>query len=257
MANSTPAPDAPAITSLIDFSAQLASRLPGAWSVQYHPHAPDSYPLDNAVWDCGNIHWLTGNFDLGGHVELNGPGEQCLAVFAHPYAAKFAVSPIVPAVTHHHLRYAEAPNGITTATDPARAAATVARRVLPRYQGALAAIRHGAQLHPERPLPPEPPRVSDAVTFTAQPDGWIGTRSDTLSPEVRDVLYTYGFVDSVRKRELVTLVAVDANGRSGADRVQAAAHALGAIGIGVNLRYSAAPARPLPPSRAHLTQGRP
>ncbi|WP_172386627.1 hypothetical protein [Streptomyces sp. MNP-20] len=69
-------------------------------------------------------------------------------------------APLAPdkGLKSHHFHGVDEPNGIKVSNDPLRAAVAVSRRVLPRYQRALAAVHHNAQAQPEPPLRPAPPR---------------------------------------------------------------------------------------------------
>lgn len=68
------------------------------------------------------------------------------------YPHQFVVAPLAPDGPHikpHHFDAVEEPNGIVAPKDPARAAAHVARRVLPRYEQALQEVLDNTVAQPE------------------------------------------------------------------------------------------------------------
>lgn len=134
-------------TDLSGFAAALAVRLPGTWTSRYHQHAacPEKFALGNQVWDLGHVRWAVSEFVFRHEAELNGPHGQRLYVIERPLTpGQFLVAPLPPRTELHHFDGVDEPNGIAVPGDPARAAAAVTRRLLPRYQHALAAVRRNS-----------------------------------------------------------------------------------------------------------------
>ncbi|MFB8440464.1 hypothetical protein ACFC7A_15605 [Streptomyces niveus] len=160
-------------TDLSGFAAALAVRLPGTWTSHYHQHAAyrDQFTLGNRVWDLGHVHWAVSEFVLRHDAELNGSHGQRLYVIERPLKrGQFLVAPVQPRNQLRHFDDVAEPNGIAVPGDPARAAAAVARRLLPRYQHALATVRRNSATartgqptpHTHRP----PPAAGNAPRHT-------------------------------------------------------------------------------------------
>ncbi|MEU1149406.1 hypothetical protein ACFYO9_38310 [Streptomyces sp. NPDC005863] len=128
------------------------------------------------------------------------------------------------------------PNGIKVGNDPVRAAVAVSRRVLPRYQSALAAVRHNAQVQPEPPLRPAPPEADQVLILTRYADGAFDTPYATVPADAHTTLYVHGFQYYPHQGAFLLPAAY---GRAGqALRIQPAAQQLAVHGIGVDLRHS-------------------
>ncbi|WP_254650153.1 hypothetical protein [Streptomyces sp. GbtcB7] len=142
----------PRTTFLSVFAASLADRLPGTWTSEYHRHAAykDQFPAVERLWGLGHVDHIVSQQVLGHDAVLNGPHGQQLYVADRPrYRRQFVVAPLEPeGFTPDQVSVVREPNGIAVPDDPVRAAAAVVRRLLPRYQHALAAVRNNA-----RPLP--------------------------------------------------------------------------------------------------------
>lgn len=150
-------------TDLSAFAAALAARLPGTWTSRYHRHTayPEQFALSNQVWDLGHVHWAVSEFVLRHDAELNAPHGQRLYVIERPLRlGQFLVAPLQPRIEFHHFKGVDEPNGIAVPGDPPRAAAAVTRRLLPRYQHALAAVRHHAQPPAAQAVPPPKPAAT-------------------------------------------------------------------------------------------------
>lgn len=136
----------PARTDLSDFASALAARLPGTWTSEYQRHAryEDQFPRTEQLWDVGHVDYIVSQYVLTHDAILHGPDSQRLYVADRPlYPHQFVVAPLTPdenGIKPHHFDGVEEPNGIAVPNDPARAAAQVARRVLPRYEQALEAV---------------------------------------------------------------------------------------------------------------------
>ncbi|MER5215380.1 hypothetical protein ABT063_33750 [Streptomyces sp. NPDC002838] len=246
-------------TDLSAFARALAQRLPGTWTSTYHRYTDDEFPLDHGVWDTGEPSWAVGQ-RLGQHAVLDGPDRQQLYVLDRQRSpGQFLVVPPIPdSFQPHHFRRVDEPGGIAVPGDPARAAADVVRRVLPRYQHALAAVRHNARLQPDPVRRAEPTAVTHTVTLIWYRDGAFGAPHDSVPAEVRTLLYGYGF--QYRPPEGALLLPADFNGiDEGMARIQAVARRLTEQGFGVNLRPAASAAcapPPPPPTKTAPTRSR-
>ncbi|MFB8352969.1 hypothetical protein [Streptomyces niveus] len=160
-------------TGLSGFAAALAARLPGTWTSHYHQHATyrNQFTLGNRVWDLGHVHWAVSGFVLRHDAELHGPRGQRLYIIERPLKpGQFLVTPLQPSAEIDYFDDVDEPNGIAVPGDPARAAAAVTRRLLPRYQHALAAVRrNSATARTGQPTPSThrpPPAAGNAPRHT-------------------------------------------------------------------------------------------
>ncbi|MFE0129992.1 hypothetical protein ACFWY6_00100 [Streptomyces sp. NPDC059037] len=229
---------------LASFAEALAARLPGDWHSTYRQHEAysDQFPLDDEVWDNGHVHWAVGGFVLGHDAQLAGPDGQRLCVIDRPlHPDQFLVVPLSPdeGLKSHHFHGVDEPNGIKVSNDPLRAAVAVSRRVLPRYQHALAAVHHNAQAQPEPPLRPAPPEVDQVLTLTRYADGAFGTPYAMVPAEARSTLYAHGF--QYHPHQGAFLLPAAYGHIAQARRVLSVVQQLAAHGIGVNLRHNPPP----------------
>lgn len=187
---------------------------------------------------------------------LRGPAGQRLCVAERPrHPHQFVVAPLVPRGQHikpHHFVGVEEPNGITVPDDPARAAAQVTRRVLPRYARALQEVLTDAAERPEPPHRPLPPRVEQVLTLTLYGDGALGAPYDSVPEDARPTLYLHGFQYHPHQRAFLLPSAY--GDRKRALRVHSVVQLLTARGIGVNLRHSAPTPTPRPPAPPHAVR---
>ncbi|MEU3299734.1 hypothetical protein ABZ729_07915 [Streptomyces sp. NPDC006678] len=183
------------------------------------------------------------------HAVLHGQDGRQLYVTDRPlYPHQFVVAPLEPdddTVKPHHFVGIEEPNGIAVPNDPARAAAQVTRRVLPRYEQALQTVLRNAVDQPEPPHRPAPPQVSQVLTLTYYSDGALGAPYGSVPPDARMTLYAHGFQYHPHQAAFLLPAAYGEDGR--ALRVHAVARQLAAQGIGVNLRHATTSAT-APPS---------
>ncbi|MEV7955279.1 hypothetical protein [Streptomyces sp. NPDC088141] len=229
-------------TDLSTFATGLAARLPGTWTSTYQRHAAykDQFPTTNQLWDAGHVHYIVSTYVLTHDAVLHGPENQRLYVTDRPlYPHQFVVAPLEPDgddLKLHHFGDVEEPNGIAVPNDPARAAAHVTRRVLPRYEQALHEVLHNAADRPEPPHRPAPSRVSQVLTLTYYDDGALGAPYTSVPPDARMALYAHGFQYHPHQAAFLLPAAYGEYGR--ALRVQAVARKLASQGIGVNLRHT-------------------
>ncbi|OIJ91631.1 hypothetical protein [Streptomyces colonosanans] len=233
----------PTRTDLSDFASGLAARLPGAWSSEYQRHAryEDQLPLAEQLWDVGHVDYIVSQYVLTHDAVLHGPDSQRLYVSDRPrHPHQFVIAPLVPdknGIKPHHFAGVEEPNGIVVPNDPARAAAQVSRRVLPRYEQALAAVLNNAVDKPDPPHRPAPPRVAQVLTLTLYSDGALGAPYESVPPDARMALYAHGFQYHPHQAAFLLPTAYGVSDR--ALRVHAVVQQLTTKGIGVNLRHPA------------------
>ncbi|WP_058042201.1 hypothetical protein [Streptomyces roseifaciens] len=224
------------------FADALAQRLPGTWTSQYHPHPdyPAQFPIAEQLWDMAHAHWAVAEFVLNHDAVLTGPGGKRLYVIDRPLNQnEFIVAALAPPELDDHLFHGvPEPNGITVGTDPARAAATVARRLLPRYDKALAEVhRRTAVEHA-----PSVKRTA-RVDFAWQADGSLTATTD--HPGAIDHLHRAGFHPDPRSSDTFALpVALSTAERD--QRLRTVALELGTLGAHVSIRNAPAPAPPAP-----------
>ncbi|MDX2680130.1 hypothetical protein [Streptomyces soliscabiei] len=230
-------------TDLATFAADLAARLPGTWTSEYQRHSQyaDQLPRTEQLWDNGHVDYIVSQYVLTHDAVLHGPAEQQLYVADRPrHPHQFVVAALAPdgaRIKPHHFAGVEEPNGITVPADPARAAARVARRVLPRYEQALRAVLDNAAHQPQPPHRPAPPQVDQVLTLTLYGDGALGAPYESVPVNARMTLYAHGFQYHPHQAAFLLPEAYGESGR--ALRVHAVVQQLTAKGIGVNLRHSA------------------
>jgi hypothetical protein len=251
-------------TDLSAFANALAERLPGTWTTN-HEHI-DNYAhtsLSYRVWDNGHIDWATDFSRTVDVVLLNGPDSQQLVVFERPVGRgnEFLVAPMEPTgFKIHQVSGVDEPNGIVVPGDPLRAAADVTRRVLPRYQAALEAVRHNADIQPEPPHRKPAPEPAQNLTLIWYPDGVVGAPYKSVPRDAYDVLYSCSF--QYRPHEAAFALPASYSRAERALFLHAAVRLLTAQGIGVNFRHATpaaptvTPARPLIPTAASAAQRR-
>ncbi|MEW2583005.1 hypothetical protein [Streptomyces virginiae] len=229
------------------FASALAARLPGQWTSDYqqHPTYPDQFTNIERLWDTGHVEYIVSQYVLGHEAVLHGPDGQHLYVNDRPLRpGQFVVAPLSPDAEPHHFVGVDEPNGIAVPNDPVRAAAHIARRLLPRYEVARHAVRRSVSDRPEPPHHKAPPQVDQTVTLTWYEDGALGTPYKDVPEEAREALYVHGFQYVPHQAAFLLPASYGEAGR--AVRIQAVALRLAAHGIGVNLRHPT-PTATLPP----------
>ncbi|MFF3976552.1 hypothetical protein [Streptomyces sp. NPDC001828] len=244
----------PPRTDLSAFAAGLADRLPGAWTSEYQRHAQyaDQFPRTEQLWDAGHVGHIVSQYVLTHAAVLRGPADQRLYVTDRPrYPQQFVVAPLAPAgpnIKPHHFDAVAEPNGIAVSQDPARAAAHVTRRVLPRYEQALRAVLDNTVAQPDLPHRTRPPQVDQVLTLTLYSDGALGAPYESVPVDARTTLYAHGFQYHPHQAAFLLPTAYGDRGR--ALRVHGVVQQLTAKGIGVNLRHAApVTTAVLPPSQ--------
>ncbi|MFJ9667661.1 hypothetical protein ACIRPP_24115 [Streptomyces sp. NPDC101219] len=230
-------------TDLAAFAAGLSARLPGTWTSQYQRHSQyaDQFPRTEQLWDTGHVDYVVSQYVLTHDAVLQGPADQRLYVTDRPrYPHQFVVAALAPdgaRIKPHHFAGVAEPNGIAVPKDPARAAARIAQRLLPRYEQALRAVLNNAEHQPQPPHRPAPPRVDQVLTLTLYSDGALGAPYESVPVDARMTLYTLGFQYHPHQAAFLLPTAYGDTGR--ALRVHSVVQQLTAKGIGVNLRHSA------------------
>ncbi|MFF4361527.1 hypothetical protein [Streptomyces sp. NPDC001604] len=246
---------APRPTSLSLFAAALAERLPGTWTSEYHRYRTfeDQFPTIKRLWDAGHVDYIVSQYALGHDAVLTGPGDEQLYVTDRPlYRHQFVVAPLEPEdVKPHQIAPVREPDGIAVPNDPARAAAAITRRLMPRYRTALDAVRNNALRQPEPPHRQPAPEVAQTLTLIWYPDGVVGAPNKTVPKEARGVLFGCRFQYSPHEAAFVLPASYSA--KEQALLVQLAAHRLTAQGIGVNFRRAAPLSPPATTSAAPST----
>ncbi|MFJ2175908.1 hypothetical protein ACIOHE_23825 [Streptomyces sp. NPDC087851] len=229
-------------TDLSAFAGALAARLPDHWTSTYHPHGQykDQFATTRELWDTGHVAAVAHQYVLGHHAILHGPGGLQLYVADRPlHRDQFVVAALEPdgdSIRPDHFAGTDEPNGIAVPGDPARAAAQVTRRLLPRYQAALDTVRHNAATRPDPPHRPEPPTVARVITLTWYEDGALGAPYESVPEEARTALYSLGFRYLPHQAAFLLSASHGEDGR--ALRLRALVHRLADKGIGVNLRHT-------------------
>ncbi|MFH9084195.1 hypothetical protein [Streptomyces sp. NPDC017673] len=244
------------------FATALAAHLPGQWHRRYagFPPPKDQPHVADRIWDCGPAHSALLDWDPP-TAFLEGPAGEQLCVIPRPRRPReFLVAPLQPEEFQpHHFSGVEEPNGIAVPGDPVRAAAHVARRVLPRYAAALDAVRRNARLQPEPPHRPGAPEVTESVTLIWYADGVVGAPYASVPAAARSVLYNCYFQYSPHEAAFVLPASYRTEER--AILLHSMVQQLTAQGIGVTFRHpapssSGAP-RPAPAALRTLFSARP
>ncbi|MET9564753.1 hypothetical protein [Streptomyces tauricus] len=229
-------------TNLSAFATGLAERLPGVWTSGYQRHAryEDRFPRTEQLWNAGHVDYIVSQYVCAHDAVLHGSAHQRLYVTDRPrYPHQFVVAPLAPAERHikpHHFDAVEEPNGIAVPKDPARAAAHVARRVLPRYQQALRQVLANAAAQPEPLHRPGPPPVDHVLTLTLYSDGALGAPYESVPVDARTTLYAHRF--QYHPHQAAFLLPAAYGDSTRALLVHGVVQELTAKGIGVNLRAS-------------------
>ncbi|MFE3329019.1 hypothetical protein [Streptomyces sp. NPDC059176] len=249
-------PSRPDRADLAAFARALAERLPdGPWTTTYtrHGNYPDQIHTTAALWDAGAVGYAASNFVLGHQAILARLDGSRLLIFERPFRPQqFMIGALEPEASPDDAFYQVAePNGIATPDEPVRAAAQVARRLLPRFEAALRQVRHNTT-HPV-PRRPAPAVIPAKVSMAWYPDGAVG--AVTGQADAVGLLYSYGF--QYHPYHQMFLLPASYGDREQIARIQAVSQQLAGIGIGVTVRPAptasapaARPARPPAPAGA-------
>lgn len=173
------------------FADALAARLPDAWRAR-----PLSWRNAEPLWDNGYVSWAAEAYvgdDRG--ASLHGPGGEEFMIINRPFRPdQFLIAAYMPEGFHpHHLQQVEEPHGIAVSDQPARAAARLTGRLLPRYHQALAAVEEHARADPIgiEPAPPSPLNPKLIMEWNAR--GELTFPTDQVPEPLRLALMIIGF----------------------------------------------------------------
>ncbi|MFG2707386.1 hypothetical protein [Streptomyces sp. NPDC048386] len=133
---------------LASFADVLASELPGTWSSTYHPpqHKDDLAELADHIWDMDLIAESLATHPLEHAAVLTREdGAQLVVLGRHDQRDGFLIAAVAPRDTPTEaFGGMREPDGIALSDDPFLSAELVAGDLLPRYDAALAQVRHNA-----------------------------------------------------------------------------------------------------------------
>ncbi|MEU6814063.1 hypothetical protein [Streptomyces sp. NPDC046860] len=197
----------------------------------------DQWPIADWLWDYGPAHSALLDWELPISL-LDGPDGQQLCVMPRPrHARQYLVAPLEPrGFQLHQTSDVLAPNGIAVPDDPARAAAAVARRVLPRYAHALDQVRRNAADNPETSIRAETVEATPPLTLVSYPDGVVGAPEPDVPAEARSVLLAASFLYSPLDNAFVLPATYSSAQR--ALLLQRVIRSLNDQGIGVTFRHA-------------------
>ncbi|MEV6807777.1 hypothetical protein [Streptomyces sp. NPDC051132] len=174
---------------LASFADILAGELPGAWSSTHHPagHSEALAAVDERIWDLDLVADLLAEHPLRQAAVLARPdGVQLVVIDRYDERGGFLIAAIAPRdLPDEAYRGVAEPNGIAVTDDPFLGAEQVAGDLLPRYEAALAQVRHNAL---DAIVPSQP----DRLVLTWQPDGSLATAP--VGDTAVNVLVANGFV---------------------------------------------------------------
>ncbi|RZD83005.1 hypothetical protein [Streptomyces albidoflavus] len=223
---------------LASYADVLAGELPGTWSSTYLPAEAkdDLAELTDRVWDLDLVAAALAEHPLRQAAVLSrADGAQLVLLDRHDERASFLVAAIAPpALPNQAYRAVPEPNGVALSDDdPFLSAEQVAGDLLPRYDTALAQVRHNALggIQPSQP---------DRIVLTWQPDGSIATvpADDRASA----VLTSHGFVQDSQSG-IYRLHGEDTQAQARA--LREIGPRLDALGIGTALQHPAGRTAPV------------
>ncbi|MGX1759912.1 hypothetical protein ACWIG5_23895 [Streptomyces lydicus] len=149
---------------LFPFASLVAQHLPGDWSSDYLSHStyPDQFPRAEYIWDLGMVYGAVSTYVLDHDAILTGPDGIRLYVIDRPlHPRQFLVGAFAPdELKDTYFWSNETPNGIAVSSNPARAADQIVRRLLPRYERAVARTEPPSHSRANRREQPEPSRAT-------------------------------------------------------------------------------------------------
>ncbi|MDT9685036.1 hypothetical protein RND61_23680 [Streptomyces sp. TRM76323] len=239
---------------LESFATILSEELPGTWTVTHHSHQHHQAQLAHAkdVWDLNLVSEAIAEFALGEDAHLTRDDGTRLYVIVRPlHDEEFLVAAMAPAgIAPEAFAGVREPDGIVVPGAPERAARAVAADLLPRYDIALAQVRHNA-MNPPQPVP-APGAKPEQVVMTWRDDGTLA--AVTGARPAAEILVAEGFVWETSSNAYV-LSGDDT--QTQAHAVQDAGARLARLGIGTVLRAATRPTAdttvPAPPPGARST----
>ncbi|MEU9059152.1 hypothetical protein AB0D13_09810 [Streptomyces sp. NPDC048430] len=218
---------------LASYADVLAGELPDTWISSPVP-ADAKKDLADRIWDLDLVADFLAEHPLQQAAVLSRPdGAQLVVLDLYDERDGFLIAAVAPsALPDEAYRAVPEPNGIALTDDPFLSAEQVAGDLLPRYDTALAQVRHNA-------LGGIQHSQADRVVLTWQPDGSVATAP--VDGRAGAVLTANGFVQDPQSGIY----------RLNSDDTQAQARALReigpqleAIGIGTALQHLAGRAAP-------------
>ncbi|MFJ9789416.1 hypothetical protein [Streptomyces globosus] len=236
------------------FATILSEELPGNWTVHHHQHQrhEDQFLHAEEVWDLNDVAAALAEYALGADAHLIRDDGTRLYVTLHPrHEEEYLVAAMAPSgVAPEAFAEVREPDGIAVPADAGRAARAITADLLPRYNIALAHVRHNA-MNPPQPLPAPGAHVQQVV-MTWLEDGSLA--AVTTARPAAEALVSEGFAWNTAASAYV-LSGDDT--RAQAHAVQAAGARLAHLGFATVLRAAARPAAeatlPTPPPGARTT----
>ncbi|MFF1782070.1 hypothetical protein [Streptomyces virginiae] len=233
------------------FATILSEELPGNWTVHHHQHQrhEDQFLHAEEVWDLNEVAAALAEYALGADAHLIRDDGARLYVTLHPrHEQEFLVAAMAPSGgAPEAFAGVREPDGIAVPADPERAARAITADLLPRYDIALAQVRHNAMNPPQ--LLSAPGTQPQQVVMTWLEDGSLA--AVTTARSAAEALVSEGFAWDTAANAYV-LSGDDT--RAQAHAVQAAGARLARLGIATALRAAARPAAeatlPTPPPGA-------
>ncbi|MGW6986846.1 hypothetical protein [Streptomyces sp. NPDC054946] len=221
------------------FATILAEELPGNWTVHHHQHHQhdDQFLHAEEVWDLNEVAAALAEYALGTDAHLIRDDGTRLYVTLHPrHEEEFLVAAIAPSgIVPQAFAGVREPDGIAVPADPERAARGITADLLPRYDIALAQVRHNA-MNPPQPLPAAGTQPQQVV-MTWLEDGALA--AVTTARPAAEALVSEGFAWNTTASAYV-LSGDDT--RAQAHAVQAAGARLARLGFATVLRAAVRPA---------------
>ncbi|MEU6172719.1 hypothetical protein ABZ832_12385 [Streptantibioticus parmotrematis] len=139
---------------LSTFSGALADRLDGTWEVlrdSEFADSPNRAMVTGTLWDDALVEGVLQDVVQREAALLVGPGDEALLILARPrHPDQVLVAALAPPGVDGVIRSDHVPRGIAVSSDPARAAAAVSQRLLPRYHACLDQVRMPVLGHAHR-----------------------------------------------------------------------------------------------------------
>ncbi|WP_051734700.1 hypothetical protein [Streptomyces lavendulae] len=236
------------------FATILSEELPGNWAVHHHQHQQheDQFLHAEEVWDLNDVAAALAEYALGADAHLIRDDGTRLYVTLHPrHDEEFLVAAMAPSgAAPEAFAGVREPDGIAVPADAERAVRAITADLLPRYDIALAQVRHNA-MNPPQPLPAAGGQPQQVV-MTWLEDGSLA--AVTTARPAAEALASEGFAWNTAASAYV-LSGDDT--RAQAHAVQAAGARLARLGFATVLRAAVRPAAeatlPTPPPGARTT----
>ncbi|MFE4017972.1 hypothetical protein ACFXPZ_11245 [Streptomyces sp. NPDC059101] len=219
------------------FATILAGELPGTWTSEYHPDRggnTDHDDLTADVWDMNEVVDAMADYIVDHCAVLTrNDGTRLFVMDRKGHDEGFLIAAMAPQdAPLEAFRGVREPDGIAVADDPFTAAEDITHDLLPRYDKALAQVRHNAAR-----LTSPPAAEPERVVMTWSGDDLVVEAP--ARPDIAQILTDHGFAFDADRD--VFVLSGDDSAHQGA-RVRAAGHRLSELCVGVILRNP--PAQP-------------